>query len=101
MVGWSTKMIVAGLCHVMLRHQDMGKREPQLSQFILSSPIRKLYLICFRGAASEHKILFQTRKNSYRKWTIFLKIFMDRKLCFIRISLNGVEVSGTDMRTLK
>jgi hypothetical protein len=58
-------------------------------------------LICFRGAAREHQISFQTRENSYRKWTIFLKIFMDRKLYFIHMSLNGAEDSGTDMITLK
>jgi len=77
------------------------KREPRLNQFIVSCPTRKLCLICFRGAASEHQILFQTRKNSYRKWTIFLNIFMNRKLYFIRMSLNSVKDSGTDMRTLK
>jgi len=101
MVGWSPGPIAAGLHQVMLRHQEIRKREPQLNQFIRSSPTRKLCLICFRGAASQHQISFQTRKNSYRKWTIFLKIFMDRKLYFIRMSLNSVEDSGMDMRTLK
>jgi hypothetical protein len=71
MVGWSPKPIAAGLYQVVLRHQEMGKKEPQLNQFFLSSPTRKLCLICFRGAAGEHQILFLTRENSYRKLTVF------------------------------
>jgi hypothetical protein len=38
MVCWSPQPIAAGLFEVMLRQQEMGKWEPQLNQFILSSP---------------------------------------------------------------
>jgi len=41
---------------------------------VYSSPTPTFVLLCFQGAVSEHKVLFQTRKRA-KKYKKYLKIY--------------------------